>query len=102
MPIQPVDIETETRTATMTGAICVALKSVGMSDVQAGNPNFKKLVEQGAEIGAFVEAGKISVQQKKGFGYMLGIVRNQMAQSAEIAHHATSQPQSSGLLPGAI
>lgn len=86
----------------MAGAICVALKSVGMGKVEPGNMTFKTLVEQGADIGAFVEAGKIAVQQKKGFGYVLGIVRNQLAQSAEIAHHATAAPSSHGVLPGAI
>ena len=90
-------------TATMAGAVCVALKSIGMGKVSPGNLMLKDLLEAGADIGLFVDAGQKAVDRQKGFEYMLAIVKSQMAASADLANQVNaSTPTASGILPGAI
>lgn len=96
--------EPQANTATMASAVCVALKSVGLFPVSPSHQGLRDLIDAGAEISAFVDAGRAAVERKKGFPYVLGIVRNQMAESADRAHLAVraAQAKPSGLLPGAI
>ncbi len=69
----------------MAGAVCVALKSVGMGQVNPGNQDLKNMLDAGADIGAFIDAGQQAVDRKKGFGYALGIVKRQLAERDQIA-----------------
>lgn len=103
-PEPPAPPEPAHGTATMAGAVCVALKSVGLYPVSPSHQGLRDLIDAGAEISAFVDAGRAAVERKKGFPYVLGIVRNQMAESADRAHLAVraAQAKPSGLLPGAI
>lgn len=90
-------------TTTMAGAVCVALKAIGMGKVSPGNLMLKNLLEAGADIGLFVDAGKKAVERQKGFEYTLAIVKGQMSDSADFANQVnTSTPTASGILPGAI
>jgi hypothetical protein len=89
-------------TATLAGAVCVALKAVGMGRVSPSNLMLKTLIDSGADLGVFVDAGKKAVENKKGFEYMLAIVKNQMSDCASFAEKANAPSTSSGILPGAI
>lgn len=93
-------------TATMAGAVCVALKSIGMAKVAPGNLHLKTLIDAGADIGAFVEAGKKAVDRQKGFEYMLAIVQKQLVDCAALGSSLANQGASAGtvngMLPGAI
>lgn len=97
-PAEPVN----RNSATLSGAVCIALKAIGMPGVSPSNLMLKTLIDAGADLGVFVDAGKKAVERQKGFEYMLKIVKNQMADCASFAESAHSAPSSTGLLPGAI
>lgn len=61
------------------------MRSAGMASVNPSNPELAQLLEAGAELSAFDAAAKTAVDQGKGFGYALGIVRNQLADAARMA-----------------
>lgn len=61
------------------------MRSAGMASVNPSNPELAQLLEAGAEVSAFEAAAKTAVDQGKGFGYALGIVRNQLADAARMA-----------------
>ena len=87
----------------MAAAVCVALKSIGMGQVSPGNQNLKNLIDEGADIGTFVEIGRECVENKKPFAYLLAKVRGRMSDAALAASAATAKlPTSGGMLPGAI
>lgn len=73
----------------MAGAVCVALKSIGMGQVAPGNQNLKDLLDAGADIGTFVEIGRECVANQKPFSYLLAKVKGRMADNAAIAAGAT-------------
>lgn len=89
----------------MAGAVCVALKSVGMGQVNPGNQTLKNLIESGADIGLFVEVGRDCVAKGKSFAYLLGAVRGRMGDAQRLATEAIKPRTATlpnGLLPGAI
>ena len=87
----------------MAGAVCVALKSVGMGAVSPGHVALRELLEAGAGIDLFVEAGRECVQRKKGFPYLLAMVQGRLADARGLADAATAGGAApGGLLPGAI
>ena len=90
--------------ASMAGAVCVALKSIGMPNVNPSNPTLIDLIDKGADIGVFVDVGKECVQAKKPFAYLLATVKGRMADIDALAANAVSrsQPRVGGVLPGAI
>lgn len=76
----------------VTGSICLAMKAVGMSSVNPASPDLKVLIDNGADIGLFVEAAKTAVKKQKGFAYALATVKGQMADAAAMAAEALSAP----------
>ena len=66
-------------------AVCAVMRSAGMASVNPSSPELAKLLEAGAEVAAFELAAKTAVDQGKGFGYALGIVRNQLADADRMA-----------------
>lgn len=88
---------------TMAGAVCVALKSVGMSQVNPGNLGLQKLIDDGAGLDVFVDAGRECVEKGKGFPYLLATVQGRINDARTMANRATAAClQSSGLIPGAL
>ena len=73
-------------------AVCVALKSLGIGDVNPGHQTLTDLIAGGVEIAAFVAAGRIAVDAGKGFAYALGVVKGQVAESAKAAAAAIAAP----------
>ena len=95
--------DTQTSNVTIAGAVCIALKSVGMSGVNPGNQNLKNLIEAGADLGVFVEVGRECVRQQKPFSYLLAVVKGRMTDSQVMADQAIAKAQpTNGILPGAI
>lgn len=81
----------------------MALKSIGMASVSPGNQNLKDLLDAGADIGMFVEAGRACVENKKPFSYLLATVKGRMADTAAIAGAAVEQKTPAArMLAGAI
>lgn len=72
-------------------AVCVALKSVGIGDVNPGHLTLTELIDAGIGIDAFVAAGRIAVTAGKGFAYTLGIVKGQAAQAGAVAAKAVGK-----------
>ena len=79
--------------ATKAGAVCVFLKSEGFPTVNPGHPVLKALLDAGADIGAFSAAAQTAkAANKLDFGYVLGIVKRQMAQAGEMASTPLAVP----------
>ena len=72
-------------------AVCVALKSVGIGDVNPGHQTLTDLIGAGVGIDAFVAAGRIAVTSGKGFAYTLGIVKSQLAETGAAAAKAVAK-----------
>lgn len=61
---------------TRAGAVCVVVKSAGIASVNPQNQKLLDLLADGAQVQEFEDAARIAVQAGKGFGYVLGIVKN--------------------------
>jgi hypothetical protein len=78
-PSLPREAADEPTGATRQGAVCVVLKSEGISQVNPGHPDLLELLEAGAQLSDFVAACEIaSGANKLHFGYVLGIVRRRL------------------------
>ncbi len=80
----------------MAGAICVAMKSVGLASVNPSHPDLRVLIESGAEIGVFVDAAREAVAKQKPFAYVLAMVKGRMADAAVLASAALAAPGLTG------
>lgn len=96
------EAQTPASVPTMAGAVCVALKSLGMAQVNPGNQSLKNLIASGADIGLFVEAGRECVAAKKPFAYLLAVVKGRIAYNLAVADAALAKGQPGGILRGAI
>lgn len=83
---------TERSGVTKAGAVCVVLKAEGVSSVNPSHPDLAALLTAGAEVGQFAEAAKLATAKGKGFAYVLGIVKGQMADAQAMATRTTEQP----------
>lgn len=75
-------------TPTTAGAVCVAMKSVGVMDPSPAHPKLLALIGRGATLAHFAEAGRVSAERRKGFAYALGIVERELADGERIAQMA--------------
>lgn len=89
---QTPDVKTHTTVPTVAGAVCVALRSEGMAQVNPSHPELLTLLEQGAKIEEFVNAGRIAREKGKGFAYVLGIVKGQIADAKRMAEETANAP----------
>ena len=74
----------------------MAMKAVGMASVNPSSPDLKVLIDNGADIGLFVEAARAAVKKAKGFAYVLATVKGQMADAAAMASEALARPVITG------
>ncbi len=65
--------------------VCAALLAHGITDIETTHPEIPALLAQGADTPQFVAAAKIAKAKRKGFAYVMGIVRRKLAD----AHSAT-------------
>lgn len=75
----------ESMRVSMVGAVCIALKSEGIGSCNPGHPDLQVLIGQGAEVQNFVSAARTAVGKGKGFAYVLGIVKGQLAEARQLA-----------------
>lgn len=83
--------------ATKAGAVCVVLKSEGVSSVNPSHPDLAALLAAGAEVGQFAEAARLATAKGKGFAYVLGIVKGQMADAQAMASRVGQAASAAGL-----
>lgn len=74
-------------------AVCVALRAEGIAGVNPGHVGLLQLLDQGAEVQNFVAAARTARGKGKGFAYVLGIVKGQMQDAANLASAARSTAQ---------
>lgn len=74
----------------MAAAVCLAIKAAGVASVNPSHPELTGLLERGADIGWFTAAARTAVEKGKGFAYVLGIVRGQLADAQSVAGQAGS------------
>ena len=70
------------------GAVCKAIKAVGISAVNPAHPEFLALLAQGVTQASFVESAKLAHAKRKGFAYLLGVVKGQLQDAKTIAEGA--------------
>lgn len=77
---------------TPAAAVCFAIRSAGIAQVNPAHPELLALLEQGADMSHFVEAAKIAKDKGKSFAYVLGIVKGQIADGQAAAQAALARP----------
>jgi uncharacterized protein YdaU (DUF1376 family) len=76
---------------TIAAAVCVALRAEGMGSVNPSNVQLLRLLQDGAQIQEFVEAGRIAKEKGKGFAYCLGIVEAQQKAVKQLLSEASKK-----------
>lgn len=79
---------------TKAGAVCIALRSEGISSASPSHPKLIALIKAGAEIANFVDAARAHKgdPQRFNFSYVLGVVKGQMAEQSQMANQARASP----------
>jgi uncharacterized protein YdaU (DUF1376 family) len=78
------------------GAICMVIKAEGIGAVNPQHPDLLALIDQGADVGHFAAAARLARGKGKGFAYLLGVVKGQMADAAELAGAQQYRPAPGG------
>lgn len=65
------------------GAICKAMKVLGIADPNPGHPDLLMLLEAGATAAEFEGAARTAVAKRKGFAYALGTLKGTRKAAAE-------------------
>jgi|GEM_PF-1938577 len=71
--------------ATDYGRICLAMKAAGLADTSPGNPEFRVLVDAGADAAEFLAAAQEAVSRGKGFRYAVSCVATARKRALELA-----------------
>jgi len=66
--------------------VCLAMKAVGIADTSPGNPKLRALLDAGATVEEFVDAGRKAVGSQSGFRYALAVVENGRKAAAAMAN----------------
>lgn len=72
-------------------AICMVIKAEGIGSVNPQHPELLSLIDQGADVGHFAAAARVAKDKGKGFAYLLGVVRGQMADAVKLANAQPAQ-----------
>ena len=84
---EPSQCDNTPTSVTKAGAVCVVLKSEGISSVNPSHPELLMLIEGGAEVGSFSQAAKLALKKNKpDFAYVLGIVKRQISDVSVLAN----------------
>jgi len=65
-------------------SVCIAIKKIGIIDINQSHPEFLELIRIGATIDEFMHAARTAKDKKSGFAYMLGIVKKQRERAFEL------------------
>lgn len=66
-------------------AVCMVIKAEGIGSVNPQHPDLLALIDQGVDVGHFAAAARVAKDKGKGFAYLLGVVKGQMADAALLA-----------------
>jgi len=77
----------EVPSPTKAGAICRAIKAKGVHGLNTSNPELLALIEKGVPVETFEAAAEVCAKSNppKGLGYLLAIVKRQLAEAAAIS-----------------
>ena len=74
------------RVPTQQGAVCLALKSIGIADVNPSHSKLIALLESGVPLERFVDVGRDCASRGKGaFRYVLGVVEREEQEARNLA-----------------
>ncbi len=65
-------------------SVCIAIKKIGIIDINQSHPEFLELIRIGATIDEFMHAARTAKDKKKGFAYVLAIVKNQRERALDL------------------
>ena len=82
-------LDIETVLPSKTAAVCVALRSEGMTP-SPSHPKLQALVDDGAEVQEFIDAARMAKDRGKGFAYALGIVESTRQEAKQAAQNASA------------
>ncbi|WP_219908966.1 YdaU family protein [Nitrosomonas ureae] len=68
---------------TPAASVCLAIKKIGIIDLNPSHPELLMLIEAGATIDEFMHAARTAKDKSKGFAYVLGIVKGQRTEAAK-------------------
>jgi hypothetical protein len=68
------------------------VKAEGIGNCNPGHPDLQVLIDQGAEVQNFVSAARMAREKGKGFAYVLGIVKGQLAEARQLAAAGRTTP----------
>ena len=71
---------------TTAGAVCLAMKAEGVTDVNPSHPKLTALLAAGATVDEVVCAARAASKRGKGFAYTLGTLERQRADAANMAN----------------
>lgn len=76
------------------GLVCKRIVELGIppTTCNPGHPNLTALLEAGATMAEFEGAARTCVEKGKGFAYLLGIVKSQREQAANLVLHRGRMP----------
>ena len=77
------DSTVQERVSTPQGEICKALRDAGLLQVNPSHPTLLALIDAGATKNDFI--GALSTAKKKDFGYLLGMVKGQFEDAAQLS-----------------
>lgn len=68
---------------TPAASVCLAIKKIGIIDLDPSHLELLMLIEAGATIDEFMHAARTAKDKSKGFAYVLGIVKGQRTEAAK-------------------
>jgi uncharacterized protein YdaU (DUF1376 family) len=77
---------------TAAGAVCIALKEIGISRTNPGHPTLLALLEAGASMAEFVGAGVQAAGKDDPFAYVLTVVKKERERAAKLVLHRGALP----------
>ncbi|PSJ16900.1 hypothetical protein [Nitrosomonas supralitoralis] len=66
---------------TPAASVCLAIKKIGIIDLNPSHPELLMLIDAGATIDEFMHAARTAKDKSKGFAYVLGIVKGQRTEA---------------------
>ncbi|PSJ16354.1 YdaU family protein [Nitrosomonas supralitoralis] len=73
----------QSKKPTTAASVCLAIKKIGIIDLNPSHPELLMLIEAGATIDEFMHAARTAKDKSKGFAYVLGIVKGQRTEAAK-------------------
>lgn len=69
---------------TPSASVCLAIKKIGIIDINPSHPELLELLRIGATVDEFMHAARTAKDKNKGFAYVMAIVKNQRQRALEL------------------